>query len=73
VHSPFAPDQSCRGDVANFEEYDRLVLAAKLEGPTTHLILLLGCDAGLRCIEIMGLEWRDVDLGKRQLGVQRSE
>lgn len=38
-----------------------------------HLITLLGGDAGLRCGEIMALEWRDVDLTKRQLCVARSE
>ncbi len=41
--------------------------------PNAYLIVLLGGDAGLRCGEMMALEWRDVDLGKRQLCVQRSE
>src|SRR5438045_9761541 len=40
---------------------------------TAHLIVLLGGDAGLRCGEMMALEWRDVDLQKRQLCVQRSD
>ena len=35
--------------------------------------MLLGGDAGLRCGEIIALEWDDVDLAKRQLCVQRSE
>jgi integrase len=35
--------------------------------------VLLGGEAGLRCGEIMALEWRDVDLDKRQLCVQRSD
>ena len=34
---------------------------------------LLGGEAGLRCGEIMALEWADVDLTKRQLCVARSE
>ncbi len=38
-----------------------------------YLIVLLGGEAGLRCGEMMALEWSDVDLGKRQLCVQRSE
>jgi len=38
-----------------------------------HLIVLLAGDAGLRCGEIMALEWDDVDLQKRQLSVRRSE
>jgi integrase len=56
----------------DFEEYERLIEAAKTE-PNAYLIVLLGGDAGLRCGEMMALEWRDVDLGKRQLCVQRSE
>src|SRR5438874_5140137 len=40
---------------------------------TAHLIVLLGGDAGLRCGEMMALEWRDLDLHKRQLCVQRSD
>jgi integrase len=57
----------------DFDEYDRLVEAAKSADPNAHMIVLLGGDAGLRCGEMMALEWRDVDLGKRQLCVQRSE
>jgi integrase len=38
-----------------------------------YFIVLLGGEAGLRCGEIIALEWSDVDLGKRQLCVQRSE
>src|SRR5712691_4202187 len=57
----------------DFEEYERLVEAAKAGDPNAYLIVLLGGDAGLRCGEMMALEWRDVDLGKRQLCVQRSE
>ena len=34
--------------------------------------MLLGGDAGLRCGEMIALEWGDVDLVKRQLTVQRS-
>ena len=56
----------------DFEEYERLVAAAKVE-PNAYLIVLLGGEAGLRCGEMMALEWRDVDLGRRQICVQRSE
>ena len=35
--------------------------------------MLLGGEAGLRCGEMMALEWSDVDLNKRQLCVARSE
>jgi integrase len=55
-----------------FEEYERLVDAAKSGDAEAHLIVLLGGEAGLRCGEILALEWRDVDLEKRQLSVQRS-
>ena len=57
----------------DFEEYARLIDAAQTRGPQTHAIVLLGGDAGLRCGEIIGLEWGDVDFAKRQLCVQRSE
>jgi integrase len=57
----------------DFDEYERLVDAARPTDPNAYLIILLGGEAGLRCGEMMALEWRDVDLGKRQLCVQRSE
>jgi integrase len=57
----------------DFEEYERLVGAAKAMDRNAYLIALLGGEAGLRCGEIMALEWGDVDLGKRQLCVQRSD
>ncbi|HWL75425.1 MAG TPA: tyrosine-type recombinase/integrase, partial [Burkholderiaceae bacterium] len=49
------------------------VLAASALDATAHLIVLLGGEAGLRCGEMIALEWRDVDLGKRQICVQRSD
>jgi integrase len=57
----------------DFDEYERLVLAASQVDATAHLIVLLGGEAGLRCGEMIALEWRDVDLAKRQLCVQRSD
>jgi integrase len=57
----------------DFDEYARLVAAAKSTDARAHLIVLLGGDAGLRCGEMMALEWTDVDLAKRQLCVQRSD
>lgn len=38
-----------------------------------YLIALLGGEAGLRCGEMIALEWADIDLDKRQLCVQRSD
>ena len=57
----------------DFDEYERLVAAASSIDATAHLIVLLGGEAGLRCGEMIALEWRDVDLGKRQICVQRSD
>jgi integrase len=57
----------------DFDEYERLVEAASVTDAQAHLTVLIGGEAGLRCGEIMALEWRDIDLGKRQLCVQRSE
>lgn len=57
----------------DFDEYERLIQAAKSLDRNTQVIVLLGGDAGLRCGEMMALEWRDVDLQKRQLCVQRSD
>ena len=41
--------------------------AAAIDG-NSHLIVLLGGEAGLRCGEIMALEWDDVDLPAQLLG-----
>jgi integrase len=57
----------------DFEAYERMVAAAQRFDGRAHLIVLLGGDAGLRCVEITALEWGDVDLEKRQLCVQRSQ
>jgi integrase len=56
----------------DFDEYERLVDAAKSD-PDAYIVVLLGGEAGLRCGEIMALEWADVDLSKRQLRVERSD
>jgi integrase len=57
----------------DFEEYEQLVDAAKQIDAVAYVIVLLGGEAGLRCGEMMALEWRDVDLGKRQLCIERSD
>ncbi len=57
----------------DFDEYERLVAAANATDRCAYLVVLLGGEAGLRCGEMMALEWSDVDLGKRQLCVQRSD
>ena len=57
----------------DFADYERLVEAARAVGWRTHLIVLFGGEAGLRCGEMVALEWRDVDLAKRQLCVRQSD
>lgn len=56
----------------DFDEYERLVEAARTD-IQAYLIVLLGGEAGLRCGEIIALEWSNVDLQKRQLCVAQSE
>jgi integrase len=55
----------------DFEEYERLVKAAKEVDWRAELIVLLGGEAGLRSGEMVALEWRDVDLQKG-ISVERS-
>jgi integrase len=57
----------------DFDEYERLVEVARSIDVRTLLVVLLGGDAGLRCGEIIGLEWSDIDLAKRQLCVRQSD
>ena len=57
----------------DFDEYERLVESAKSLDPLAYIIVLLGGEAGLRCGEMMALEWTDVDFSKPELCVQRSE
>jgi len=60
----------------DFEDFERLVSCATQDGETARLIVLLGGEAGLRCGEMMALEWRDLDLargGRGQLCVARSD
>jgi integrase len=61
---------------ANFHDFDafeRLVECARRDSDAALLITLLGGEAGLRCGEMMALEWDDVDLAKRQLCVANSD
>jgi integrase len=55
----------------DFDQYERLVACSSQS--QAYLVVLLGGEAGLRCGEIMALEWTDVSLHKRQLCVVRSE
>jgi integrase len=57
----------------DFDDYERLVEAAKAIDRKTQLVSLLRGDAGVRCGEMIALEWRDVDLAKRQVCVERPD
>ena len=57
----------------DFDDFERLVDTARETDWQTHLIVLLGGEAGLRCGEMLALEWADVDLTTRQLCVRRSD
>jgi integrase len=60
------------GELYDFGEYARLLDVARSD-PHAYLIAVLGGEAGLRCGEMMALEWTDVDMNTRQLCVARSE
>ncbi len=57
----------------DFEDYESLIHGARKLSPQAHLVVILGGDAGLRCGEIMALEWTDIRFSRRQLRVLRSE
>jgi integrase len=57
----------------DFDEYERLVDAARILDSRTYLIVLLGGEAGLRCGEMIALEWDDVDFVNRRVCVRRSD
>jgi integrase len=50
----------------DFDQFERLVERARMDRQP-HLVVLLGGEAGLRCGEMIGLEWLDIDLEKRPI------
>jgi len=56
----------------DFDEFERLVAAAKMSDARAYLLVLLAGEAGLRLGEMVALEWSDVDFVKRHLCIQRS-
>jgi integrase len=56
----------------DFDDYERLAEAGRAVDARTHLIVLLGGDAGLRRGEMLALRWVDVDFKRRQLQVQQA-
>jgi len=57
----------------DFDGFAQLVEAAGTVDAQAHLVVLLGGEAGLRCGEMMALEWPDIDLARGQMTIQRSE
>jgi integrase len=57
----------------DFDDFERLVEAARKTDPRTLLVVLLGGEAGLRRGEIMALEWTRVDFNRRQLTIDQAE
>ena len=57
----------------DFPAYEQLVESAKAVDANAFLIVLLGGKAGLRCGEMMAVEWSDVDLNQDQIRVRHSE
>jgi integrase len=67
------PIPPAEADFHDFDEFERLVEAAKATDNRAYLIVLLGGEAGLRCGEMMALEWKDVDFSRSRVHVQRAE
>jgi integrase len=57
----------------DFDDYERLIAAARAFDSTTLVCVLLGGDAGLRSGEMRALRWRDVNQETRQLCVERND
>jgi integrase len=54
------------------EDFQRLAEAAAKIDTRTHVLVLLGGDAGLRRGELIGLRWCDVDLKRRQITIRQA-
>jgi len=54
----------------DFDEFERLVAAARALDGRAYLLVLMAGEAGLRLGEMVALEWSDIDFVKRQLCVQ---
>jgi integrase len=57
----------------DFDAYERLVDWARVAEWRAHLIVLLGGEAGLRCSEMVALQWVDVDFTSKKLCVRHSD
>ena len=56
----------------DFDDYKRLVDGARAVDARSHLVVLLGGDAGLRRGEMLALRWGDIDFKRRHLVVQEA-
>jgi len=59
-----------RFDFLTTDESQQLLQA--IENPMWYAMVLLALRSGLRVGELFGLEWKDIELGSRQLTVRRS-
>lgn len=66
------PPKVQRNEMHALEESESLRLLSALEGSTLYLPVLLALQTGMRRGELLGLKWRDVDLGARTATVSRS-
>ena len=57
----------------DFPDFDRLVVQAEQLGKGNHLLtVLLGGEAGLRCGEMIGLQWNDIDFEAETITIARA-
>jgi integrase len=56
----------------DFDDFERLVVAAAETGPRAYVLALLAGDAELPLGEVVALEWSDIDFAKGQMCVQQS-
>lgn len=59
-------------DFYEADAFERLVIEAGKLDARSRLMVLLGGDAGLRCDEILGVEYKDVDFARGILHVERA-
>jgi integrase len=72
-HIELIKSQSPEMSFYDLEEHKRLVEVAAELDERIHLLVVLGCDAGLRCGEIVALEWADIDFKRNVINVSRAE
>ncbi len=56
----------------DFDEFERLVAAAKALDTRAYLLVLMSGEAGLQLGEMVALEWSDIDFVRVQVCMQRS-